>query len=208
MRYALFGWLFFFQVGVGKAQATEAAQLLLNYEKLQQLEEILENMYKGYKILTEGYNKIRDIAEGNYNLHQIFLDGLFAINPSVASYKRILDIINYQELLMREYSRAYQRFRNDPNFTPSELKYILNVYDHLLDQTLKNIEELTMVITAKELRMSDDERINAIDRIFISMEDKLTFLRYFNNSTQMIAIQRAKEKDDVSTTRKLHNVED
>jgi hypothetical protein len=207
MRYALFGWLFFFQLSIGKAQATEAAQLLLNYEKLQQLEEILENMYKGYKILSEGYNKIKNIAEGNYDLHQIFLDGLFAVNPSVASYKRILDIINYQQLLMREYRTAYQRFRNDPNLTPSELKYILSVYDYLVDETLKNIEELTRVITVKELRMSDDERLKAIDRIFISMEDKLAFLRYFNSSTQVLAIQRAKEKGDVSTLRKLHSVE-
>jgi len=31
-----------------KAQSQEAVQLVLNYEKLQQLEEILDNMYKGY----------------------------------------------------------------------------------------------------------------------------------------------------------------
>src|SRR5436190_3638298 len=81
------------------AQTQEATQLVLNYEKLKQLEEILDNMYKGYKILTKGYNRIKDIAEGNYTLHQVFLDGLFAVNPSVAKYKRIPDIIRYQSLL-------------------------------------------------------------------------------------------------------------
>src|SRR5688572_28851208 len=97
------------------AQTQEAAQLLLNYEKLKQLEEILDNMYKGYKILSQGYNRIKDIAEGNYDLHQVFLDGLFAVNPSVAKYKLIPDIIRYQSLLVKEYKRALKRFKNDPN---------------------------------------------------------------------------------------------
>ena len=87
---------------VAMCQTQEATQLILNYEKLKQLEEILDNMYKGYKILSQGYNRIKDIAEGNYNIHQVFLDGLFAINPSVAKYKRIPDIIRYQQLLMKE----------------------------------------------------------------------------------------------------------
>src|SRR3954453_272143 len=82
-------------------QTQEATQLILNYEKLKQLEEILDNMYKGYKILTKGYNRVKDIAEGNFNLHQVFLDGLFAVNPSVAKYQRIPDIIRYQSMLIK-----------------------------------------------------------------------------------------------------------
>lgn len=188
-------------------QTQEATQLLLNYEKLKQLEEILDNMYKGYKILSQGYNRIKNIAEGNYSLHQVFLDGLFAVNPSVKNYKRIPLIINYQLVLMKEYKRAYERFRNDPNLTASELRYLESVYTYLVKQSLRNIEELTMIITASKLRMSDDERMRAIDRIFFDMESKLSFLRYFNNSTQLLALQRAKENDDVTTIQKLYEVE-
>jgi len=177
-----------------KGQAQEAAQLILNYEKLKQLEEILDNMYKGYAILSNGYNRIKNIAEGNYNLHQVFLDALFMINPSVRKYKRIPQIISYQELLLKEYQRAYRKFKNDPNLTPNELKYLGLVYEYLIKQSLRNLEELTMIITAAQLRMSDDERMQAIDRIYRDMENKLSFLRYFNNSAQVLAIQRAKEK--------------
>lgn len=190
-----------------QGQTQEATQLLLNYEKLKQLEEILDNMYKGYKILSQGYNRIKDIAEGNYKLHQVFLDGLFAVNPAVRDYKRIPLIIRYQALLMTEYRRAYSRFRDNPNLTATELKYLENVYTYLVRQSLKNLEELSMIITASKLRMSDDERMRAIDRIFYDMENKLSFLRYFNNSTQLLAMQRAKETGDVSAIQKLHEVE-
>jgi hypothetical protein len=189
------------------AQSTEATQLILNYEKLKQLEKILDNMYTGYKILSQGYNRIKNIAEGNYNLHQLFLDGLYAVNPSVRNYKRIPLIINYQLVLMKEYKRAYSRFKDDPNLTASELRYLEGVYSFLVKQSLRNIEELTMIITASKLRMSDDERMQAIDRIYVDMESKLSFLRYFNNSTKLLAIQRAKEKGETTAIQKLYEVE-
>jgi hypothetical protein len=193
--------------GSGFAQTQEATQLILNYEKLKQLEEILDNMYKGYKILTQGYNRIKDIAEGNFELHQVFLDGLFAVNPSVAKYKRIPDIIRYQSLLMKEYRRAFNRFKNDPNLTPDEVRYLEKVYSYLVDQSLKNLEELAMIITANKLRMSDDERIQSIDRIYFDIENKLSFLRYFNNSTQILVVQRAKESSEVGTVKKFYEVD-
>lgn len=189
-----------------KGQSQEATQLILNYEKLQQLEEILDNMYKGYKILTQGYNTIRDIAEGNFSLHRIFLDGLYAVSPAVSNYKRIPDIIQYQQLLVTEYKRAYNKFRNDPNLTVSEIKYLENVYSSLFEQSLRNLDELLMVVTANKLRMSDEERLQAIDRIFYELENKIVFIKMFNSSTQILIAQRTKEHHDVNKIQKLHDV--
>jgi hypothetical protein len=189
-----------------QAQSQEAAQLILNYEKLQQLEEILDNMYKGYKILTKGYNTIKDIAEGNFNLHQVFLDGLLAVSPAVSNYKRIPTIIQYQQYLISEYKRAFNRFKDDPNLTVREIKYLENVYDNLFKQSLRNLDELLMIVTAAKLRMNDEERLQAIDRIYLDMENKLVFLKVFNSSTQMLVMQRARENHDVETLQKLYEV--
>lgn len=198
-------------LGLGNAlplqgQTQEAQQLILNYEKLLQLEEILDNMHKGYKILSQGYNAIKDIAEGNFTLHKVFLDGLYAINPAVRDYKKIPEIIRYQQLLLKESKRTYSRFKNDPNLTIREMEYIENVYASLLKQSLRNLDELLMIITAAKLRMNDEERLQAIDRIFYDMEAKLSFLKHFNNSTGALVLQRAKEKNDVTTIQKLYDV--
>lgn len=193
--------------GYARAQSEEAQQLLLNYEKLQALEKILDNMYKGYKILENGYTTVKNIAEGNYSLHQVFLDGLFAVNPSVRNYRRIPDIIRFQQVLVRERKSGYDRFKASPHLSADELGYIQSVYENLLNSSLRNIEELTMIITASKLRMSDDERLQAIDRIYFSMEGKLSFLRYFNNSTHMVTVNRAKDDHDVTTLKKLYELE-
>lgn len=188
------------------AQSQEAQQLVLNWEKLRQLQEILDNMYRGYKILDKGYSTIKNIAEGNYSLHHLFIDGLMAVNPSIRNYKRIPFIIDYQKLLLREYQHAFNRFRQDPHFTYDELNYLANVYKFLFDASLRNIDELMMIITATKLAMTDDERMLAIDRIFFDMEDKVRFLRTFNNSTQLLAIQRARSRNDITTLQQLYGI--
>ena len=63
------------------AQSTEIQQLLLNVEKLAQLKKILGNMKKGYEIISTGYNTIKDISKGNFNLHEAFLDALMQVSP-------------------------------------------------------------------------------------------------------------------------------
>jgi hypothetical protein len=189
-----------------RAQAYDAQQLLLNWEKLMELRKILDNMYKGYKILDKGYTTIRDIAHGNYSIHELFIDGLMIVNPAVRNYKRIPLIIDYQKLLLREFQRAHARFRQDPNFSAEEIEYMTNIYRFLVEASLRNIDELLLVITSAKLSMSDDERMSAIDRIFFDMEDKLTFVRSFNSSTQLLAMQRARSRNDVTTMRKLYGI--
>lgn len=188
------------------AQSTEAAQLLLNVEKLAQFKQILKDMKKGYQILDGGYNTVKDIAEGNFSIHKVFLEGLMQVSPTVRKYKRIVDIIDFQIILIREYKNAFERFKRDENFAPEELAYLGRIYDNLFKQSLRNMDELTNVITANKLRMNDDERLKAIDTIYEDMQDKLIFLRHFNNNTTVLAVQRAKEKNDVKTIGQTYGI--
>jgi len=187
-----------------KAQSDDVVQLLLNWKKLKQLREILDNMYKGYKILTKGYKTIKDISEGNFKLHEVFLNGLLEVNPKIKDYYRIVQIIEYQKLLVKEYKQAWDYFKSNQHFTPDEIFYIEKVYSELFKRSLKDLDELIMVTTASKLRMSDDERLQAIDRIFLEMEDKLAFLQYFNNSTRLLVVQRTKALNEVNTSEKLY----
>lgn len=202
----LFCFLVFFQKA--PAQSHEIAQLLLNIEKLAQFKQILSDMKKGYRILNGGYNTIKDLSEGNFTLHQTFLDGLLQVSPTVRNYKRVGDIIRYQGLLLKEYKAAYARFSRSGNFTPSELAYLKRVYGRLIKQSLQNLDELTTVLTSGELRMSDDERLKAIDRIYTDMEDKLELLRFFNGKTTVLAIQRTKEQKDSRTMELIYGLPD
>jgi DNA repair ATPase RecN len=185
------------------SQSQEAQQLLLDWEKLMQFKKILKDMYDGYRIINKGYTTIRDISSGNFNLHKDFLDALMDISPAVKNYKRIADIINYQLLIVKQYKAAFKQFKEDKNFTAQEIDYIGKVYTNLFNESVKNLDELAMVITAGKLRMSDDERMQAIDKIYASIEDQFSFLKDFNTSTSYLSLQRQSEQTEIEMSKRI-----
>src|SRR5690242_21852837 len=100
MKKILIVLLFASNISFGQSQ--EAKQLLLDVEKLAQLKQMLASMKKGYDILHKGYTSIKNISEGNFNLHKTFLDGLLQISPAVRKYKKIADIIDFQIKIVKE----------------------------------------------------------------------------------------------------------
>jgi hypothetical protein len=186
------------------AQSHEVQQLLLNVEKLSQLKNILADMKKGYQILSSGYGAVKDITQGNFSLHEGFLDGLMLVNHEIKKYHRVKDILNQQKAIITEFKSAFKRFKTSGNFSNAEIDYLNNVYAQLANQSLDNLEDLANIITSSKLRMSDDERLQAIDRIFDDTQDKLLFLRNFNTQASILNLQRTKEKSDLAATQKLY----
>jgi hypothetical protein len=189
-----------------KAQSEEVQQLLLNIEKLSQFRKILKNMKDGYQIIFKGYTAVKDISQGNFNLHKIFLDGLMQVSPAVKKYKRIADIISYQLRIAKEYKLAYNRFKEERQFTIEEIDYLGKVYGNLFNESLKALDELSMVITSGKLRMSDDERLQAIDKIYLSVEEQYTFLKEFTNNSNLLSLQRKAEKAEIEMSRRLYGL--
>ena len=188
------------------SQSQEAKQLLLNVEKLAELKLMLSHMKTGYQILEKGYTSIKNISQGNFNLHRDFLDGLLQVSPAVKQYSKVADIIRVQLKLVKESKAALAEFRGTKQFTITEIEYLGNVYANLLKECLKTLDELAMVVTAGKLRMSDDERLQAIDKIYDEVMEQYTFLNEFNNGTAILSLQREKEKMDIDLMRKVHGL--
>ena len=194
-------------IATTKAQVQELEQLALDIEKLAQLKSILTNMYKGYEILTKGYNTVKDLTEGNFNLHKVFLDGLLEVSPTVKKYKTIAEIINGQKVLVKEYKTAFNYFKSINVFEEGEIEYLSQVYSSLFNRSLKNIDELLMVITSNQLRMNDAERLKIIDRIYDDMQDKLSFLHDFNGRMVVVVQQKKSALEEIKVLEKLHGVQ-
>lgn len=187
-----------------KAQTTDMVQLILDIEKLTQLKGILSDMKTGYNIIDGGYNQVKSIEQGNFSLHQTFLNGLLAVSPAVTKYGRIADIVLEQGYIVTEYTTTFKQLRESGSFTANEIAYLANVYTTLLQQSLMNLSQLTTILTAGKLRMSDDERLRAVDHIYADTDDKLTFLRHFDQQATILSMQRQNDLNDISSTQKLY----
>lgn len=189
-----------------KAQTQEVTQLILNLEKLRELRKILQELKKGYDILFEGYTKIRDISRGNFKLHEAFLDGLLQVSPAVKNYGRIKDIVQMQLAIVQECRSAPGQLSASGVFTAKELDYLGKVYSELSAGSLKNLDALLDVVTAKKLRASDDERLSMIDAIHKDVSEQLVFLRHLNSNNSVLAAQRKDEKSSLQTTENIYDI--
>lgn len=192
--------------GGAQAQSDELQQLLLNIEKLTQFKAILSDMKQGYQIYQQGYGMVSTLSKGNFNLHNVYLTGLMAVSPVVRNNPRVSQIMKHENDLINEYKRYTSLFRQSGTFTGKELNYISNVFNQLVKQSNNNLDELVTVTTANQLRMSDDDRLRTIDRIFIISSDQLQFMRYFNRKTVLLSLQRSKDSRDTQSLKRLYGI--
>jgi hypothetical protein len=181
-------------------------ELSLDEQKLSSMKSTLQQMYQGYTELEHGYTNIRDIAKGNFNLHQGFLDALWLVSPAVRSNPRITSILNAEYSIVSGYRNAGAQWSGSGMFTPQELNFIIDTYSALLQRCEQSIEELTMVLTADQLRMSDAQRMQAIGRIDTDTREQLSILQQLNNTLSIQTAQRLKEQGDINTLKQLYGL--
>jgi preprotein translocase subunit YajC len=191
---------------LGFSQSAEVKQLLLNVEKLKQFKNILEDMKKGYTIIDQGYGTIKKISEGNFSLHETFLDNLLKVSPTVKKYYRVNEIIHLQIRIAKTSSFALKQFSSKKGWSLEDFNYLQSVLKRIGKSSLQNLDDLTMVLSANQLRMNDDERLKEIDRIYSDILDKTQFLDSFLQQQQMIFYHKEMELKQIEALRKNYSI--
>src|SRR6187549_2584683 len=168
---------------------------------LQNAQKVLENKMSELK-LTE----ISDWVEKQRAQYANYFDELWRIKAALAYYQRIKDIIEKQLQLVNEYKGAWALFKQDKNFTADEMNYMQEVYNGMIDESIKNLDQLSLVINAFVTQMSDAKRMEIINEVDHNLDENLNDLREFNNQNKMMSLQRASEKGDIETVRKLYGL--
>jgi hypothetical protein len=130
---------------------------------LQNAQKVLENKMSELK-LTE----ISDWVEKQRAQYANYFDELWRIKSALAYYQRIKDIIEKQLQIVNEYKGAWALFRQDKNFTADELDYILEVYSGIMDESVNNLDQLSLVINAFVTQMSDAKEWRSLMRLTIN----------------------------------------
>jgi predicted transcriptional regulator YheO len=169
---------------------------------LQNAQKTLENKMSKLK-LTE----ISDWSKKQKELYAKYFDELWKVKNAIGSYQAVRDIIKKQILLVQEYSKAFNLAKLDKNFTPEEINYMQQVYTGILDESLKNIDQVQLVINAFATQMSDARRLDIIHTAGYNIEQNITDLRQFNQQNIIISLQRSKERNDIEVVKKLYGLE-
>jgi hypothetical protein len=81
-----------------------------------------------------------------------------------------------------------------------------SVYANLINRSAACVSELVMLLTADELRMSDADRLEGIDRVDADIGSQLKLLRMLDDAMAVQAGLRAREAGDIGTVRGLYGI--
>ena len=166
----------------------------------------IDYLQKGYKIAESGLKAINDIKHEDFNLHNDYFNSLKTVDPNVKGMAEVTGIIALQVQIIKVAGTAIKGIKASDQFTSTEVSYLQNVFNHLLDECAKNINALIDVVTRDDLTMTDDERIKRIDGIYSDMQGKFSFSKSFSSEAAMLAQQRMQEATDVEVEKKLNGV--
>lgn len=169
---------------------------------LQNAQKTLENQMSKLKL-----QEIGDWANRQKELYAKYFNELSTVKNTISTYQSVKDIISKQVQMVKEYSRAFKLSKQDKNFTPQEIDYMQKVYAGILDESLKSIEQVQMVIIAFATQMTDAKRLAIIHSASDNIEQNLTDLRQFNQQNIRVSLQRSKEKNDIEVVKKLYGLE-
>lgn len=169
--------------------------------RLQHIQKAIENEMAKLKL-----KKIAEWGEKQRKLFQTYYDELWKVKRVIAYYKRIKSIVDNQLQLVQEYKRAYTLVSNDKNFNSKELIYIYDVYTGILEESAKNIEELSIIVQSFSTQMSDAARLELIAQVDVAVNKNLSHLRRFTNQNIILSVERANDKQEQETIRSYYGL--
>lgn len=168
---------------------------------LQNTQKTLENKMSQLKL-----DEIKNWVEKQRKLYDDYFQELWKVKAALAYYQRVKDIIQRQVQMVNEYKGAWALFRQDKNFTADELDYMFNIYSGMLDESLKGIDQLFLVVNAFKTQMGDAKRLEIINTVSDNLEQQFMDLKEFNNQNKMISLQRSAEKGDIEYVKRLYGL--
>ncbi|TDQ73809.1 conjugal transfer protein TraI [Sphingobacterium yanglingense] len=188
-------------------KAIRAADLAIQRQQnrviwLQNAQKVLENTLSKLKL-----DEISDWTGRQKEQYQKYFDELRKVKMLISYYQRIKDISEKQLLLTKEYSRVWTTIRNDTYFTPEEIDYMSKVYIGILEQSLNNVNELSMIVNNFRTQMSDAKRLEIINSVSDKVDENYSDLKQFNAQNSILRLQRAKTNNEIQLVKRMYGLE-
>ena len=168
---------------------------------LQNAQKTLENKMQELKL-----GEISDWVEKQKKLYEDYYDELWRVKSALTYYQKVKDIIQKQLLIAAEYKQALSLFRQDKHFTSDDIAYMEKTYSGILNESVKNLEGLLLVIDSFSTQMTDANRLDLINTAANNVEQNLTDLRQFNSQNIRLSLSRSKDQLEIDAVKILYGI--
>ena len=168
---------------------------------LQNAQKQIENTLSKLKL-----DEISDWTKKQRDIYKDYYEELQKVKSIIIYYRRIKEISSKQTRLIEEYERAWNLFKKDQSFKVSELEYMEKVYDGILEESIKNIDQIFLIIDSFSTQMSDLKRLEIINKAADQIDTNYNDLRLFNQQNMLLSLQRAKTDADAKKVKQFYGI--
>ncbi len=168
---------------------------------LQNAQKALENQLSKLKL-----NEISGWSQKQRDLYGNYYNELWQVKSIIAYYERIREITEKQAALVSQYNHAWGLIRSDKHFSVAEISYMQKVYSGILEESVKNLDEILIVINSFKTQMSDAKRLELINKAADRVDTNCSDLKQFNNQNYILSLQRAKDQNEIQTLKKYYGI--
>jgi len=168
---------------------------------LQNAQKTLENTLSKLKL-----DEISGWVEKHREQYAVYFEELGKVKAVISGYKQVKDIMEKQVRVVEEYKQAFNHFKQDIHFSPSELEFIARVYTGMVNESVKNLDQLLLVVGSLGTEMTDGERLDIISKAAAGIEATLSDLRRFNSQNIRLSISRSKDAQEGQTVKALYGL--
>lgn len=168
---------------------------------LQNAQKQVENVLSKLKL-----DEISDWTKKQKDLYKGYYEELAKVKSIITYYQRIKDITKKQTKLVQEYERAWNLFKQDTHFKDNEIQYMERVYSGILEESLKNMDQIFLILDSFSTQMNDLKRLEIINEAADQIDGNYDDLRLFNQQNVMLSLQRAKTEADVNQVKQFYGI--
>ena len=168
---------------------------------LQNAQKVLENQLSKLKL-----SEIADWSEKQKDLYEEYYTSLWKVKSVIAYYKRVHEIVSTQGNILDEYRGAWALFEKDKHFTAYELLSMQKVYSGILDESIKNLDELLLAVSSLKTQMEDSARLEIIAEVAGKMQSNYADLKQYNTENAGLSLKRASSLEDAAKIRELYGL--
>ena len=168
---------------------------------LQNAQKQVENVLSKLKL-----DEISDWTKKQKDLYKGYYEELAKVKSIITYYQRIKEITKKQTRLVEEYERAWNLFRKDTHFKESEIRYMERVYTGILEESVKNIDQIFLILDSFTTQMSDLKRLEIINKAADQIDANYDDLTLFNQQNILLSLQRAKTEADVNHVKEFYGI--
>lgn len=169
---------------------------------LQDAQKVIENTMHQLKLTN-----IAEWSDKQKTLYANYYNELWQVKNLIGAYQKVKDIIQKQTQLVKAYKQAEALFKQDSHFNSNEIDYMESVYSGIIDESVKNLEQVYLVINSFSTQMSDAQRLAIVDAASGRIDENYNDLKQFNNQNVKLSLQRAKDINDLNTVKQLYGIQ-